>query len=554
MENGTAPNAKRLLWAGFFAILAAGVGFSIRGGFLNIWKHDFLFTDTEIGHITGAGGPGFCFGIIIGGLICDKIGYGKLVIAAFLLHIVSALVTFAAMPAPAMDKETAHQMLYWGTFLFNYANGTLEAVANPLVATLFFHNRTHYLNILHASWPAGLVLGSFSGWVLTDVLPWKAQFALFLIPTVLYGLLFFAQTFPKSEASQRGLKLGSMFKDVGLLGGLVVCALLALFFGGVFGSVGPTASILVYGVCGALLIAVGVITNFSVGSMLLFALFIAHGLVGSVELGTDNWIQNNTGNILTSGQGKLLFVWASLMMFALRFCANFIEKKMGLSPVGILLTCAVLACVGLFLLSNIATFIGALLAVTVYAVGKTFFWPTMLAVGSDRFPRTGAVAISMMGGVGMMAFGVIGSPGLGYAKDRFAGEALESNPAAFAEYKAAEDSAFLPWIFDKKPGLDPKKLGAVQTKLQDARKELAKAGIPDPKAALDKLTTEERAVIEASIAGDRKMFEADAFIPATMAVIYLILLIYFKAIGGYKPLHLEEELRAEGQPTEPQAE
>src|SRR5213078_2385526 len=117
---------------------------------------------------------------------------------------------------------------------------------------------------------------------------------------------------------------------------------------------------------------------------------------------------------LTSGQGKLLFVWASMMMFALWFCADFIEKKLGLSPVGILLTCAVLACCGLLLLSNIATFIGALLAVTVYAVGKTFFWPTMLAVGSDRFPRTGAVAISIMGGIGMLSAGLIGSAGLGY--------------------------------------------------------------------------------------------------------------------------------------------
>ena len=43
---------------------------------------------------------------------------------------------------------------------------TLEAVANPLVATLFPHNRTHYLNILHASWPAGLIIGGVLGWVL----------------------------------------------------------------------------------------------------------------------------------------------------------------------------------------------------------------------------------------------------------------------------------------------------------------------------------------------------------------------------------------------------
>src|SRR3989442_1069391 len=89
-----APNAYRLLWGGFMAILAAGVGFSIRGGFLHSWRADFGFTDTELGDITGAAGPGFCFGIIIGGVICDKIGYGKLVITAFLLHMLSALVTF----------------------------------------------------------------------------------------------------------------------------------------------------------------------------------------------------------------------------------------------------------------------------------------------------------------------------------------------------------------------------------------------------------------------------------------------------------------------------
>jgi len=57
-----------------------------------------------------------------------------------------------------MATKTAFVYLWLGTFLFAVANGTLEAVANPLVATLFPNNRTHYLNILHASWPAGMVL------------------------------------------------------------------------------------------------------------------------------------------------------------------------------------------------------------------------------------------------------------------------------------------------------------------------------------------------------------------------------------------------------------
>ena len=91
-----APNARRLLWAGFMAILAAGVGFAIRGGILDNWKREFGFTDGQIGDINGFGFTGFCFGIIGGGVIADKIGYGKLVIAAFLFHVLSAFVTFAA--------------------------------------------------------------------------------------------------------------------------------------------------------------------------------------------------------------------------------------------------------------------------------------------------------------------------------------------------------------------------------------------------------------------------------------------------------------------------
>jgi MFS family permease len=525
-ESNTPANANRLLWAGFVAILASGVGFAIRGGILDNWGAEFGFTATELGNISGAGFTGFCFGIIIGGVIADKIGYGKLVIAAFAFHILSAFVTFA--PGQGTPKETAGEFLFWGTFIFAVANGTLEAVANPLVATLFSQNRTHYLNILHASWPAGLVLGSAAGWLLDDKLQlsWKLQLALFLLPTLAYGVMFFGQHFPKSEASQKGLSLGEMFRDVGILGSLVVCALLALFFGGVltplFKTSPDTGKYVGYAIGAGLLVVVAVITRFSFGSLLLFALFVAHLLVGAVELGTDNWIQNITGNILTSEQGKILFVFTSATMFALRFCANFIEKRIGLSPVGILLACAILACVGLNLTSGIASFGGAMLALTVYGIGKTFFWPTMLAVASDRFPRTGAVAISIMGGIGTMSAGLLGAPGLGYAKDRFAGEELnKTNPAVFAEYKAESPSRFLPFIFDEATGLDGKKLGAAKLTPQGKRDDTQKA------------------VVEADQRGDRRTLVADSFIPAAMAGIYLLILLYFRAIGGYKPVHLE---------------
>src|SRR6187399_3003070 len=219
-----ASNAPRLLWAGFLAILAAGIGFGIRGGILANWAADFGFTGAQLGAIGGAGFTGFCFGIIIGGVVVDRVGYGKLVVAAFLFHVLSAFITFAATEGQAQD--TAYMFLYLGTFIFSLANGTLEAVANPLVSTLFPRNRTHYLNILHASWPAGLVIGGLIGWILGEGMhvSWKIQLGLFLVPTVLYGIAFLGQKFPKSEASIKGLSVGEMLQEVGLLGALVTCS------------------------------------------------------------------------------------------------------------------------------------------------------------------------------------------------------------------------------------------------------------------------------------------------------------------------------------------
>ncbi|MFM8435971.1 MAG: MFS transporter [Planctomycetia bacterium] len=515
----TAPNAQRLLWAGFMAILAAGVGFAIRGGILDNWREEFGFTALQVGQITGAGLTGFCFGIIIGGLIVDKLGYGKLVALALVGHILSALVTFSAA-----SQANAYQMLFWGSFIFAFANGTLEAVANPLVATVFPNNRTHYLNILHASWPAGMVLGTVAGWVLDDRLhiDWRWQLALYLVPTALYALMFLGQKFPKSEAAAKGASFIDMFRDVGILGSAVACYLLALFFGGIFKELGlANAATIGYALGGALLLAVAFMTKFSIGSLLLFVLFVTHALVGAVELGTDSWIQNITGNLFTSEQGKALFIWTSVIMFGLRFCAHFIETRLGLSPIGLLLASSILAFVGLRFASGMNTFPAALAALGIYAVGKTFFWPTMLAVVGDRFPQTGAVAMSIMGGIGMLSAGLIGGPGLGYCKDRFAGEALQrADAAVYERYKSETPSRFLDIPSTEVFGLDGPK-------------------VAEARAAAAAASPEQKAAVTADQQGDRETLKVDAFIPAAMAAVYLALLVYFKATGGYRRVEMK---------------
>ena len=205
-------------------------------------------------------------------------------------------------------------------------------------------------------------------------------------------------------------------------------------------------------------------------------------------------------------------------MFALRFCAEFIEKKLGISPIGLLLLSATIAFFGLRLASGMTSFGLALLALGIYALGKTFFWPTMLAVVGDRFPRSGAVAMSIMGGIGMLSAGLLGGPGLGYAKDRFTAENL---PAHIVEAnKAEKPSTFL--FLKPVTAVDGAKLEAAK-----------KAG--------DQGTIEQKKIVWANQQGDRATLKADSYIPMTMAGIYLLLLLYFKSIGGYRAVKIEEQ-------------
>jgi MFS family permease len=541
--GATAFNANRLLWAGFMAILAAGIGFALRNGLTGEWKRLFGFTDGQVGLIGGAGFSGFCFGIIIGGIVVDKIGYGKLVATAFGLHVLSAIVTLS--PAPDVSQATAFNLLFCGSFVFALANGTLEAVANPLIATAFPKNRTHYLNILHASWPAGMILGALITLFLGDSLGWKTKLGLYLIPTVIYGLMFFGQSFPKSEASSKGLSLGQMMKDVGIMGATIVGILLFLFFrdslGGILGGItgsdffaSATWKYLSAAVGIGFVAWVAVITNFALGHWMMFMLFIAHAIIGSLELGTDSWIENINGSILTQKQGTILFIFASAMMFGLRFCSHWIESKLKLSPIAILFTCSIFAIIGLLACSTVTTLTFAFGAVLLYSIGKTFFWPTMLAVVGDRFPRTGAVAMSIMGGIGMLSVGQIGGPGLGYAKDRFTAEHLEANEqAAILQANKAEKPSGLLGLFKEVTALD----GA---KMQSAKELAEKEKHENVPAEQSKLTADQKAIVEANIAGARKTLQADAMLPIGMAVIYLLLILYFKGIGGYKSVPIEE--------------
>ncbi len=481
-------SSGKIFWASFLTLIAAGMGFAVRGDVLAEWSRIFGFTKTELGTITGGGLTGMAFTIIGFSLFADRVGYKMLLIGAFLLHVSSAIVTLSAtFVFEASGKDATYWCLYVGMFMFSLANGMCEAAINPLVATLYPKQKTHYLNILHAGWPGGLILGGLLAFcfvgekcVITP-LRWEIPMLFFLIPTLWYGFITIKEKFPISEARAAGLKFGDMLAEFA-------------------------------------------------APVLLFLLFL-HALVGYVELGTDSWITNIMGGYIKNS--VLLLVYTAGLMFVLRFFAGPIVER--INPLGLLFVSSLLGCTGLFLMGNMlgaASTAGILVAATIYGVGKTFLWPTMLGVVGERFPKGGALAMGAMGGVGMLSAGLLGGPGIGYTQDVNATAKLrELSPSVYEEVKSDEASHFL--FFPAVAGLDGTKVAALPAGSEAATE-----------------------VKQATDYGGQMALKVTAGIPATMAVCYLILLLYFRAIGGYKLVEIGpggQEVETSHRPTAKEA-
>jgi hypothetical protein len=183
------------------------------------------------------------------------------------------------------------------------------------------------------------------------------------------------------------------------------------------------------------------------------------------------------------------------------------------------------------------------MAATVYAAGKTFVWPTLLAVASEQFPKGGAITIGAMGGAGMLAAGLLGGPGIGFNQDSHAAEKLQTeNPSVYARYKADAPDSFL---FFHTTGLDGAKVGVLENNGQDIDTDPNLAGLKTWWAAAQPTAAADKPLIEAAeMHGDRAALKITSVIPAIQAVLLLGILFYFRSKGGYKQVHIEGQGRA----------
>jgi len=236
--------------------------------------------------------------------------------------------------------------------------------------------------------------------------------------------------------------------------------------------------------------------------------------LATTELGTDGAISGiMTGPLTAAGfNGLWVLIYTSAIMMILRFFAGSIVSR--ISPLGLLATAAALAITGLYFLSAASGLFAIFAAATVYGLGKTFFWPTMLGVASEQTPKGGALTLNAIGGIGMLSVGVLGNPLIGAMQEKSAQDAIEQQLSVADYDKISTERVYFLGTY---AAVDADKLMA----LEKTDKPLA-----------DRITAADQGARQGSLA-------KVTIFPISMLVAYLSLIVWFRSRGGYKPIHLD---------------
>ncbi len=461
-------NPRRLFVASCIALVASAFSFVTRGDILPALGSTFDLNQASRGAIAGAAFLGMAISMFVGAPICDTLGMKKMLGLAFLCHLAGSVMTVGSpYIVPAGNSSIAFYVLWGAMFLVGSANGFVEIGINPLTTTIYAREKTHMLNVLHAWWPGGLFLGGFLASIVINnvmglpddgiavgaggsvdsaktLLGWQIKAALVFIPTLVYGALFLFEKFPVTERVEAGISTGAMYAE----------ALRPMF--------------ILWAIC-----------------MLMTA---------SVELGPQQW-QNSVLTRTSKISGTWILMYTSFMMFLLRHFAGPIAHR--LSPVGMLTGSAILTAIGLYLLSFADSAVTAFTYATIFGLGIVYFWPTMLGVTAERFPKGGAFLLGLMGCVGNLAVAAV-LPLMGSIYDSSTLSALPADlrPLVVAGEKLDSD------------------------KLQEVKK------------------TQPEVVDLAEIEGARQAFRKVSAVPILLVVIFASIAIADRLKGGYKPEEL----------------
>jgi MFS family permease len=343
-----AINRTQLFRASCLSLLVTSLSFGIRAGILNKFGSEFHLDKAQLGSITATAFWGFPLAVVLGGVVVDIIGMKRLLVLAFIFHLIGILLTIFS---------TGFWTLFISTLTIGIANGTVEAACNPLVTTLYPDNKTTKLNHFHLWFPGGIFIGTLivllfdkvgTGLNIREDLIWKIEVAVMLVPTLVYGYLFSKLDFPVTERVSAGVSTAGMYK--------------------------------------------------ALWNPLFIFMFVCMFGTAITELFTGQWIDVLLKNV-TKNAILILTLDTGVMVIGRGFAKPVLKR---FSPQVVLLMSSILAAIGIYMLSTSTNDL-VFFAAIIFGMGVCFFWPTMLGFVSTNLPKTGAIGLNLMGGIGMFA-------------------------------------------------------------------------------------------------------------------------------------------------------
>ena len=377
-------NKGRLFNASCIALTVTAMTFAIRAGILSQLGVDFKLTDTELGWVNAMAFLGFPIATMIGGPLYNAVGPRKIMWVAFITHLLGLIMTIFA---------GGFWTLLISTFFIGFANGSVEAACNPMIANMFDGNKTTMLNKFHVWFPGGIVIGALVSALMTNLgLGWQLQIAIMLIPTLIYAWMIFGQQFPEEPESE-AIDFKKLFPPIYLtiVFGLVLIAASDLTLQQWFP--GEASTYLKYGL---IVLVAGLIYQYF--GLLYSILALCMTLTATAELGTQQWVEKILGN--SGAHPMLILAMITGLMAVCRYFGGPLIHKF--KPIGVLFGSAVVATLGIGLMS-VATGGMVYFAAVLFAIGVMYFWPTMIGAAAEYTPQTGALGLSFIGGVGMFA-------------------------------------------------------------------------------------------------------------------------------------------------------
>lgn len=358
-------NKTALFNASCLALITTAFSFSIRAGILPQLGDSFGLSAEQLGFINSMWFLGFPISMILGGLFYHKVGAANIMRIAFVAHTLGILLTIYA---------GGYTTLLLSTLFIGFGNGCTEAACNPMIADMYEGNKMNkMMNRFHMWFPGGIVVGSLISEFMTNtggiLGNWQTQMWILMIPTIIYAILFFGKAFPKPKMEA----------------------------------------------------VTSIVQNLkAMASPVFIFLFICMIFTATTEFGTTQWanvVLNSSG-----ASGMLLLALTTGVMAVGRYFGGPIVAKFG--QTGVLLASAVLSTIGIFMFSTV-TGPMAYVAAIIFGTGVCFFWPVMIGATAQRAPLTGALGMSIIGGVGMLS-NFVANPITG----RWIDSARSSNEAA----------------------------------------------------------------------------------------------------------------------------